>query len=143
MEKRFLSEKVVEGLKNFDLITTRETLSKEILEQVGLESYLYPDPAFSLDPVPCKLPDFFQKTVVGINFSPFTDTDAVFEENMNRVIQYILSQGMEVCFIPHVFGKSRMIANQLKSTLINLEITLIYSIRKYVISSNSICNFKV
>lgn len=68
--------------------------------------------------------------MVGINFSPFTDTDAVFEENMNRVIQYILSQGMEVCFIPHVFGKSRMIANQLKSTLINLEITLIYSIRK-------------
>lgn len=107
MEKRFLSEKVVEGLKNFDLITTRETLSKEILEQVGLESYLYPDPAFSLNSVSCKLPDFFQKTVVGINFSPFTDTDAIFEENMNRVIQYILSQGMEVCFIPHVFWKEQ------------------------------------
>ena len=107
MEKSLLSEKVVEGLRNYNLITTRETISKEMLAQFGLESQLYPDPAFSLKPISCELPDYFQKSVVGINFSPFTDTDIAFEENMNHVIQYILSQGMEVCFVPHVFWKEQ------------------------------------
>jgi polysaccharide pyruvyl transferase WcaK-like protein len=107
MEKKFLDEKVVAGLRNYDLITTRETISANTMTDLGLKNYLYPDPAFLLKPVECLLLDYFKKEVVGINFSPFTDTDGLFEENMNMLIEYVLSQGMEVCFIPHVFWKEQ------------------------------------
>lgn len=107
MERKFLDKNVIEGLKNYDLITTRETISSSTLTDLGLKNYLYPDPAFSLEPVSCSLPIFFERNVVGINFSPFTDNDDLFEENMNNVIEYILSKDMELCFIPHVFWKDQ------------------------------------
>lgn len=107
MERKFLDEKVVDGLRNFDLITTRETISSNTLNSLGLKNYLYPDPAFFLAPTPCTLPVYFNKTVVGINFSPFTDNDILFRENIDRLIEYILSKGMDICFIPHVFWKDQ------------------------------------
>ena len=107
MEKKFLTEDVVEGLKNYDLITTRETISAKTLDDLGLKNYLFPDPAFSLKPQECKLPDYFDKPVVGINFSPFTDTSSLFEDNMVNLIDYILFKGLEICFIPHVFWKEQ------------------------------------
>lgn len=107
MEKKFLNEEVVEGLKKYDLIITRETMSAKTLTDLGLKNYLYPDPAFSLLPEVTSLPEYFEKEVVGINFSPFTDTDELFEKNMDELIKYILSEGMEVCFIPHVFWKGQ------------------------------------
>lgn len=107
MEKKFLDDKVVAGLRNYDLIITRETISAKTMTDLGLKNYLYPDPAFSLKPVKCPLPNYFGKKVVGINSSPFTDADGLFEENMNKFIEYVLSQGMEVCFIPHVFWKEQ------------------------------------
>lgn len=107
MEKKFLTDDVVAGLKNYDLITTRETISAKNLDDLGLKNYLYPDPAFSLKPVPCALPDYFSKPVVGINFSSFTDTSSLFEDNIENLLEHILSEGMEVCFIPHVFWKEQ------------------------------------
>ncbi|WP_095172700.1 MULTISPECIES: polysaccharide pyruvyl transferase family protein [Blautia] len=107
MEEKFLTKEVVNGLKNYDLIITRETISAKTMAEAGLSNYLYPDPAFSLKPLKCSLPEYFDKDVVGVNFSPFTDIDELFKENMNRLIDYILLQGMEVCFIPHVFWKEQ------------------------------------
>lgn len=107
MEKKFLDKKTVEGLKNYDLITTRETISAKTMDDLCLKNYIYPDPAFSLEPVPCSLPNFFIKTIVGINLSPFIDTDGLLEENMDNVIKHILSEDMEICFIPHVFWKEQ------------------------------------
>lgn len=107
MEKKFLTNDVVSGLRNYDIITTRETISSKTLNDLGLKNYLYPDPAFSLKPVVCDLPDYFSKPVVGINFSPFTDTSPLFESNMVSLIEYILSEGMDICFIPHVFWKDQ------------------------------------
>lgn len=107
MEKKFLTDDVVMGLKNYDIITTRETLSHNTLNDLGLKNYLFPDPAFSLQPTDCLLPDYFEKPVVGINFSPFTDTSSLFESNMVGLIEHILNKGMEICFIPHVFWKNQ------------------------------------
>lgn len=108
MEEQFLSQEVINGLKYYDQIITRESISAETLEKKGLKNYLYPDPAFSLCPVKCPLPHYFEeKDVVGINFSVFTDRDGLFIENMVLLINYILSKGMAVCLIPHVFWKGQ------------------------------------
>lgn len=107
IEEKYLSEDVVSGLKYYDLIISRETISSKSLANVGLKNYLYPDPAFSLHPEEYALPDYFQKSVVGINFSPFMDSNRLFEENMDMMVDYILSKRLEVCFIPHVFWKEQ------------------------------------
>ena len=108
MEESLLTPEVVDGLKYYDQIVTRESISAETLNKKGLQNFLYPDPAFSLSPVECKLPDYFgEKDVVGINFSTFTDKSGQFRENMINLINYIVSQGMCVCLIPHVFWKGQ------------------------------------
>ena len=108
MEEKLLTPEVVDGLKYYDQIVTRESVSSETLSKKGLQNSLYPDPAFSLSPAECKLPDYFaEKDVVGINFSTFTDKSGQFRENMINLINYIVSQGMCVCLIPHVFWKGQ------------------------------------
>lgn len=107
MEKQFLTPNIVSGLRNFDVITTRETLSSNTLKNLGLANYLFPDPAFSLVPKECDLPDYFEKNIVGINFSPFTDTDTLFNESMFNLIEYLLGKKYEVCLIPHVLWKDQ------------------------------------
>ena len=104
LEDRLLTPEVLDGIKCYDLIITRETLSSEILIKKRIENVVCPDPAFSLNPEPVELPDVFSKgSVVGINFSPFTDSSPLFHENMINLIEYIIAQGMKVCLIPHVF----------------------------------------
>lgn len=108
MEEKFLTPEVVDGLKYYDQIVTRESISAELLNKKGLVNSLYPDPAFSLRPVECELPEYFkEKDVVGINFSTFTDKSGQFRENMINLINYIISQGMCICLIPHVFWKGQ------------------------------------
>lgn len=108
MEEEYLNDKAVSGVKFYDLIITRETISSANLSKLGLKNYLYPDPAFLLEPEKYSLPDFFKNNdVVGINFSPFTDRNPLFKDNMKLLIKYIVSKGMTVCFIPHVFWKEQ------------------------------------
>lgn len=107
MERKFLTDDVIAGLQNYDIIITRESISAKNLNHFGIKNHLFPDPAFSLNPVPCDLPEYFDKSVVGINLSPFTDTSPLFEDNITNLIEHILAKGMEVCFIPHVFWKEQ------------------------------------
>lgn len=108
MEEKLLTPEVVDGLKLYDVIITRESLSSDTLTKVGLKNELYPDPAFALEPDEFSLPEYFSGSqVVGINFSTFTDKDSLFHENMINLINYIISKGMEVCLIPHVFWKNQ------------------------------------
>lgn len=108
MEEKLLTSEVVNGLRYYDQIITRESISAETLNKIGLQNSLYPDPAFSLSPRECKLPDYFkEKDVVGINFSTFTDKSGQFKKNMVNLINYIVSKGMCICLIPHVFWKGQ------------------------------------
>lgn len=108
MEDRLLTPEVLEGLRFYDKIITRESISANTLDRKGLANELYPDPAFSLDPEECDLPDYFENNeVVGINFSTFTDKSGLFNENMRNLVEYVLSEGLTVCLIPHVFWKGQ------------------------------------
>ena len=118
MEKKYLSKSVIEGLKNYDVITTRETISQNTLKELGINNSLFPDPAFSLEPIEFEFPDYFNSNVVGINFSPFTDTASLFTDNMENLISYLLTKGYEICLIPHVLWKGqddRISINKFKS----------------------------
>ena len=71
-----LSEKVVEDLKSYDLITVRESLSFEGLQRAGIKNnvLLYPDPAFQLESGAYTLPERFDcENVIGINVSPLVN----------------------------------------------------------------------
>lgn len=107
MEKKYLSDNVVDGLKYYDVITTRETISQNTLNELGVKNFLFPDPAFSLEPNKFDLPDYFNGNVVGINFSPFTDTASLFPKNMDNLISYLIAKGYKVCLIPHVLWKDQ------------------------------------
>ena len=107
LDKDLLSEEIVNGLKNYDLIITRESISYNTLNELHINNFLFPDPAFSLEPVKVELPEYFNKKVVGINFSPFTDTDPLFSKNMENLLKYLFEKGYEACLIPHVRWKGQ------------------------------------
>ena len=107
-EKKFLSPNVIKGLENYDVILTRETISAKTLDELGIKNQLVPDPAFTLDPIPVELPAFFSgKPVVGLNFSPYTNSSNVFAKNVINLCKYCEEKGMDVCLIPHVFWKGQ------------------------------------
>ncbi len=117
-EKRFLTPKVVMGLKNYDIILTRETISAASLNELGIRNRLVPDPAFTLEPVPVELPVFFSKRpVVGLNFSPYTNSSNLFTENVINLCRYCQENGMDVCLIPHVFWREQDDRETMKAIL--------------------------
>lgn len=64
---------VVTDLKRYTLITARESITAQALQDAGVSENvkLYPDPAFFLEPEAFKLPaGFREKETIGINISP-------------------------------------------------------------------------
>ena len=107
-EKKFLTPNVIKGLENYDIILTRETISAKTLNELGIKSQLVPDPAFTLEPISVELPEFFSKRpVVGLNFSPYTNSSNVFAENIKNLCKYCEEKDMDLCLIPHVFWKGQ------------------------------------
>lgn len=142
-EKKYLTPDVIKGLENYDLILTRETISADTLNELGIKNQLVPDPAFTLEPIPVKLPAFFSdKPVVGLNFSPYTNSSNVFSENIINLCKYCEEKGMNVCLIPHVFWKGqddreamKAILNKLGNNVHYLDCTqLSYLQIRYIIS---------
>ena len=108
LEDKFLNDDVISGIKQYNLIISRETLSAKNLLTRGVPTVVFPDPAFSLSSQEVALPDYFnKKEIIGINFSPFTNISEYFKANMDTLIEYVISKGMEVCLIPHVFWKGQ------------------------------------
>lgn len=104
-QNKFLTNEICEGLKNYDLIITRETISHNLLNKLNIDNTLIPDPAFTLQSVPVQLPEYFEGKVLGLNFSEFTNNSAIFLENIKLVVNYCYKHNIEVCLIPHVFWK--------------------------------------
>ena len=103
-EKKFLTERVIAGLGNYDVILTRESISSRTLSELGIKNTLVPDPAFILKPISVDLPNYFsEKPVVGLNFSPYTDSSELFADSIINLCEYCEDKGMDVCLIPHVF----------------------------------------
>lgn len=103
-----LTEKLIEDLSQFDLITARESISYETLKKINPNTYLVADPAFLLRKEELPLPkQFLLGNTVGINVSPlimqYTDDKNVILDNYRHLIEYILKEtGMNICLIPHV-----------------------------------------
>ena len=109
-DEQLIDKKVVEELKGYKAIFVRESLSLNILKNIGIEEnvYLYPDPAFTLSvqSMGFKNKDFTQKGVIGINISPlmgrYTQKELL-DDNFNKLIKYILENtDKNIALIPHV-----------------------------------------
>lgn len=104
-----LSSSIIEDLKKYKIIWTRESLTYESLASIGFKNpILMPDPAFALERKDLPLPNGFKEgNTVGINVSPmiigYEKNEGTTLENYIQLIQYIIdSTDMQVALIPHV-----------------------------------------
>lgn len=110
VEECFLSPYVIEQLKSFEKIVCRETETLAVLNRNGIDNVAcHPDPAFTLEPVACKLPDIFNHSkVIGINISNMVngdgfDLNTMFAKNLKKLLDYIFTNTeYSVLLIPHV-----------------------------------------
>ncbi len=103
-----MPEIIKKDLSEFDLITARETISYNILKQLNKNTYLFADPAFTLEKQEKSIPDgFIKSNMVGINLSPLVlnmrSGDNVILDNYTTLIDYILKNtDMSIALTPHV-----------------------------------------
>ena len=75
--------------------------------------FLFPDPAFVVEPVECSVPVYFkQKDIIGINLSNFVNgnvgSSTTFGKNINVLFDYIINwTDMDIMLVPHVFWKGQ------------------------------------
>lgn len=103
------SEEKLGTLKNFTYIYTRESLTYDYFQSLGLQRLcLLPDPAFILSAEEHPLPDFFNNAnLVGLNFSNYTmggiTLDSPFGQEAVRLITHVLDKtSLDIVLIPHV-----------------------------------------
>jgi len=104
-----LTPRKLDALKHFSVIYARETLTKDVLINHGINNVVvYPDPAFVLEPEICQLPLCFNRgDVIGINLSNYVmggfDYNTKFAQEVDALIQYILKKtDKQILMIPHV-----------------------------------------
>lgn len=104
----------MKALKQITAITARESLTYAyFVNELKIKKVkLVSDPAFTLVPQECELPDYFDKDVLGINLSNFTSEnysdDNVFFKAFMGFIEYIISNtDLTIVLIPHVFWKGQ------------------------------------
>lgn len=104
-----LSKTILDDLRQYKYIFTRETLTYEGLKKAGFTNVkLYPDSAFQLNRSDLLLPEGFkEKETVGINLSPLVLRKESFQgivmKNYVQLIHHILdTTNLQVALIPHV-----------------------------------------
>ena len=112
-------------LYNFDLVYTRESLTYDFFQSIGLKNVICcPDPAFILKPEPIVLPNIFKKgNVLGLNLSNYVlggfSLDTPFGIQVKKLINYVLKEtNIQILLIPHVTWKGqddRIIASIVKN----------------------------
>lgn len=107
IEPSVLTKEVIDDLKKYDLITVRESLSYEGLQNAGIRDnvYLSPDPAFQLEMLACDIPKGYGgKRSIGINISPLAvKSGNMVMENYEELVRYILQNtDYNILLIPHV-----------------------------------------
>ena len=98
---------IANDIRNFDLITARETTSYEALKKVNPNTVLVCDSAFLLSANEVSFPESIKSDVVGINASPLIEDceegKGIVRENYDKLIEYIIDKtDMCVALIPHV-----------------------------------------
>lgn len=94
-------DEIVEDLKKYSLITTRESITHERLNELGIKNYLIPDSAFVLSKEDVNFDDQ-GKEWIGINASSIIDNPTT-KANYKSLIQHILrNTNYNIMLIPHV-----------------------------------------
>lgn len=115
IEPELLKEQaLVEDLKKYNLITVRESLTKEALDEAGIQENVqcFPDPAFSLGLEAVDLPvEFEAGNTIGINISPmivqYEKVPGIAVANYKKLMDYILENtNQHIALIPHVVWDS-------------------------------------
>lgn len=107
-EDLFNYESVIDDLKNYDLITARETITYNNLIKHGINARLIPDSAFTLKTEYLELPDgFMENNTIGINLSSLVqglekDKGIVYENYKNLIDHIISNTNYKIALIPHV-----------------------------------------
>lgn len=107
------NKELVEDLKKYSLICTRESITYQALMEAGIDknTKLIPDSAFTLPTAPITLPEnFIEGKTIGINVSPLIQTlengKNITYKNYVELIRYILEKTKDnVALIPHVLWK--------------------------------------
>lgn len=111
LEPELLKEpEVVADMKQYTLITPRESITAEALQRAGVVENvkLFPDPAFALEAEKMQLPERFTAGgTIGINVSPMIvrheKVDGITLANYRKLIEHILQTTRDsVALIPHV-----------------------------------------
>ena len=112
--KNNLSPDKIEVLKSFDYIYARESLTKSVLQNIGISSVeTFPDPAFILEPEEVELPEIFgQGKIIGLNISNYVlggyDLSAPFGKAIKTMLDYIINNtDYKVLLIPHVMWEKQ------------------------------------
>lgn len=114
LEPELLQEpEVVQDMKRYALITSRESITTEALAAAGITENVkqFPDPAFILRPEEAKLPSSFREgNTIGINISPMIlqheTKEGITIENYRKLIDHILeTSDCHIALIPHVMWK--------------------------------------
>lgn len=115
--ERDITDTLKRDLKNFDIVTVRETISRDNIKDIIKENklYVFPDPAFVMASEEVKLPEVFNKGtgVVGINVSNLITSPkygSKSEDILNaytNMIDYILANTEKnIVLIPHVMNNA-------------------------------------
>lgn len=109
LEKEDMKGRMLEDLKDFDLVVARESLTSDALLERGISrTVLYPDPAFALPAADVELPEGWKEgNMAGINVSPMVigheGRAGAVMENYAGLVAYLLEEtDMNVALIPHV-----------------------------------------
>lgn len=104
-----IHKKKIEGLKKFDLITARETITYETLKNLGFKNVkYYPDPAFTLKTVVPAEPLFDNdRDIIGINISPlaqlFEQGDSIMLKNYVTLVRSLIDEtDFNIALVSHV-----------------------------------------
>lgn len=130
--KENLTLEKVNTLLHFDYIYTRESLTANLMEEIGCKNIgLFPDPAFILEPQECQLPACFSngKKVIGLNVSNYVVgadnlSTTQFGNALKNTIDYLITEtDYNILLVPHVLWQvqddriiSRVILREYEST---------------------------
>lgn len=111
-QEKISNSVILADLQRYALIAPREPITYQYLVEAGISRdklLLMADPAFTLESMPCKLPEnFVPKNTVGINLSPLVmgwsnNGELVWDNYCNTIDHIIHETDMNICLIPHVF----------------------------------------
>lgn len=110
LDEKLINGKVLTELKGYKAIFVRESVSANILKNIGIQNnvYLYPDPAFTLGTQETKFIKFdsTECDIIGVNISPLIkrySDDLCIKNNFIVLIKYIINNlNLKIALIPHV-----------------------------------------